>query len=253
MNEKPVNSGYCLEIKNVSKSFGSHEVLKGISLTANPGEFIAIVGRSGCGKSTLLRQIAGLGGQSSGDILINGRPAQEDGSLVRFMFQEARLLPWKKIWQNVALFASDPGRENALKYLRSVGLQDRADDWPGSLSGGMKQRLSLARALASEPKILLLDEPLGALDALTRISMQVLIENLWKEKGLTVILVTHDVSEAVYLADRVILLEEGHITMDYPIELARPRERDASFAAFEQHIYRRILKYPDAPRIEYSI
>lgn len=234
--------GYRLEIKNVHKRFGDHEVLKGVNLTVEPGEFVAIVGRSGCGKSTLLRQIAALDTKSEGEILINGEPAHPGNPLVKFMFQEPRLLPWKKIWQNVALFAADNSRENALRHLESVGLEDRADDWPGTLSGGMKQRLSLARALASEPKVLLLDEPLGALDALTRISMQVLIENLWSMKGITVILVTHDVGEAVYLADRVVLIENGVSAMDYPITIARPRERDTSFAVFEKHILDRLLE-----------
>lgn len=231
-----------LEIKNVQKRFGTHEVLKGVNLTVKPGEFVAIVGRSGCGKSTLLRQIAALDAGFDGEILINGEPVRPGSPLVKFMFQEPRLLPWKKIWQNVALFAADNSYENALRHLHSVGLEERADDWPYVLSGGMKQRLSLARALASEPSVLLLDEPLGALDALTRISMQVLIEDLWREKGITVILVTHDVSEAVYLADRVVLIENGVSAMDYPITLARPRERDASFAIFEKHILDRLLE-----------
>ena len=121
-------------------------------------------------------------------------------------------------------------------------LEDKADQWPDTLSGGQKQRVSLARALSSRPRVLLLDEPLGALDALTRIDMQVLIENLWKENGFTVILVTHDVSEAVYLADRVILIEEGEITMNEKISLARPRERDTSFAYYEDKILNRVLK-----------
>lgn len=244
--------GYKLEIKNVHKAFGDHKVLRGVDLTIEQGEFIAIVGRSGCGKSTLLRLISQLDTPTEGEILFNGNKAPVDGA-VKFLFQDARLLPWKKIWNNISLFAADHSRENALRALEEVGLADRADEWPSVLSGGQKQRVSLARALAAQPKLLLLDEPLGALDALTRIEMQVLIERLWKEQGFTVILVTHDVSEAVYLADRVILIDEGEITMDTKITLARPRERDTSFSVFEKQILDRVMHHKDTRKFDYAI
>lgn len=244
--------GYRLQIQNVHKSFGAHQVLRGVDLTVEEGEFIAIVGRSGCGKSTLLRLISQLDTPSEGKILLNGSEKPADGA-VKFLFQDARLLPWKKIWNNISLFASDHSRENALRALKAVGLEERADEWPGVLSGGQKQRVSLARALAAKPRLLLLDEPLGALDALTRIEMQVLIERLWKEQGFTVILVTHDVSEAVYLADRVILIEEGEITMDTRITLARPRERDTSFSVFEKKILDRVMHHEDTRNYDYVI
>lgn len=248
-----METGYRLDIQNVYKRFGAQEVLKGVNLTVEPGEFIAIVGRSGCGKSTLLRLISQLETPSEGSILLNGKEELPSESAVKFLFQEARLLPWKKVWTNISLAAADHSRENAIQALQSVGLADRADEWPSVLSGGQKQRVSLARALASEPRLLLLDEPLGALDALTRIEMQRLIETLWKEKGFTVILVTHDVDEAVYLADRVVLIEEGEITMDHRITLARPRERDASFAVFQKEILDRVLHYKEDQKTDYVI
>ena len=179
---------------------------------------------------------------------IDGQQIKAADTPVKFLFQEPRLLPWKRIWENVALFASDHSRAAALESLELVGLADRADEFPGILSGGQKQRVALARALASDPKILLLDEPLGALDALTRMEMQALIERLWKEKNITALLVTHDVGEAVYLANRVILIEEGEITMDEHIELARPRERDQSFAYYEQKILDRVVHHQEEPQ-----
>ena len=237
-----------LALRGITKQFGSHPVLRGVDLTVAPGEFIAIVGRSGCGKSTLLRIISQLDAPTSGTVEIDGQQIRAADTPVRFLFQEPRLLPWKRIWENVALFASDHRRAAALDALELVGLRERADEYPGILSGGQKQRVALARALASDPQILLLDEPLGALDALTRMEMQALIERLWKEKGITALLVTHDVSEAVYLADRVILIEEGEITMDQPIELARPRERDQSFAYYEQKILDRVVHHSEEPQ-----
>ncbi|MDY2812408.1 MAG: ATP-binding cassette domain-containing protein [Dorea sp.] len=234
--------GYSIKIENVEKKFGDHTVLKDINLEMEAGEFVAIVGKSGCGKSTLLRLISNLDQPTSGHILITDDEGHEQKEGVKFLFQEARLLPWKKVWKNIALVSEDKSRDSAIQALKSVMLEDKADQWPDTLSGGQKQRVSLARALSSRPRVLLLDEPLGALDALTRIDMQVLIENLWKENGFTVILVTHDVSEAVYLADRVILIEEGEITMNEKISLARPRERDTSFAYYEDKILNRVLK-----------
>jgi len=161
---------------------------------------------------------------------------------VRYLFQEARLLPWKTVWENVALGSANRSKDKAMAALTEVNLVDKSEEWPAVLSGGQKQRVSLARALAGAPKLLLLDEPLGALDALTRINMQVLIETLWKEQGFTVVLVTHDVSEAIYLADRVVLIEEGKIAFDIEITLARPRVKDSIFAYFEKLILDKVMK-----------
>jgi sulfonate transport system ATP-binding protein len=156
------------------------------------------------------------------------------------MFQDARLLPWKRVKDNITLGLRGA---DALGVLRQVGLADRALDWPARLSGGQRQRVALARALIHDPQLLLLDEPLGALDALTRIGMQGLIETLWRERRFTALLVTHDVQEAVALADRVVLIEDGRIALDLRIDLPRPRERgSAAFAALEARILDRVLR-----------
>lgn len=241
--------GYHVEIEQVNKSFGETAVLKNINLTIDNGEFVAIVGRSGCGKSTLLRMVSSLETPTSGTIRLDGVPVSGINLDVRFLFQDARLLPWKTVWKNISIAARNKSRERAVEALREVKLEDHADEWPSILSGGQKQRVALARALVGEPKILLLDEPLGALDALTRIEMQILIEKLWREQGFTVILVTHDVSEAVTLADRVVLIDEGEITMDKKITLARPRIRDNSFMYFEKYILDRVMKNEEVEEV----
>jgi sulfonate transport system ATP-binding protein len=231
-------------LEGVGKSFGARRVLAGIDLRIGAGEFVAIVGRSGCGKSTLLRLLAGLETQGEGRIALDGR-GEHDG--LRVMFQDARLLPWKRVLDNVALGLSGPdARERAREALAQVGLAERAHDWPAVLSGGQRQRVALARALVHSPRLLLLDEPLGALDALTRIEMQRLIERLWQQQGFTALLVTHDVGEAVALADRVLLIEDGRIALDERVPLVRPRSRgDARFAALEERILDRVLQRPD--------
>ena len=249
------NNGAHLHVDKLQKKFGDAIVLDDIELTIQPGEFIAIVGRSGCGKSTLLRLISGLEEATQGGVYLDENKIQGINLDTRFIFQEARLLPWRKIIDNVRIGAENKDKDIALKALKDVGLDDRANEWPSVLSGGQKQRVSLARALAGNAKLLLLDEPLGALDALTRIEMQQLIENLWIEKGFTVILVTHDVSEAVALADRVILIEKGKITMDTKITLARPRERNNDFVYFERRILDRVMDKQTStlPKEEYAI
>jgi sulfonate transport system ATP-binding protein len=221
-------------------------VLDGVNLDVAPGEFIAIVGRSGCGKSTLLRLAAALESAQAGSITLDGESLEQHRDDVRIMFQDARLLPWKRVVDNIALGLEGPdAKARALEALAQVGLADRANEWPAVLSGGQRQRVALARALVHRPRLLLLDEPLGALDALTRIEMHGLIERLWKEHGFTAILITHDVSEAVALADRVVLIEDHHITLDEAIPLARPRSRgNATFAALEERVLLRVLQQP---------
>lgn len=237
--------GLAVELDGVTKQFGGKEVLRGIRLSIRPGEFVAVVGRSGCGKSTLLRLIAGLEEASGGTLARGGQPIRGIDADTRFMFQDARLLPWKTVLDNVMIGVTDAGsteaRQRAQETLRLVGLEDRAGEWPGVLSGGQRQRVALARALVGSPSLLLFDEPLGALDALTRIEMQRLIEQLWTARGFTAILVTHDVSEAVALADRVVLVEDGRITLDKRIELARPRAKDSGFSHYERAILDRVL------------
>ena len=238
--------GLALAVDGVGKHFGERRVLVDVKFQVPPSQFLAIVGRSGCGKSTLLRLLAGLESLSEGDIFLDGRAPAQRLDDIRIMYQDARLLDWRSVAQNVMLGL--PGsraarRALALEALDQVGLADRADDWPGTLSGGQRQRVALARALTHRPKLLLLDEPLGALDALTRIEMQQLIERLWKTHGFTAVLVTHDTAEAVSLADRVILIDDGAVALDVEVRLPRPRERgNADFAGLEGQVLSRLLQ-----------
>ncbi len=249
MSVRQEHRGTQVTLRNVRKSFGSLNVLHDIQLNLKPGEFVAVVGRSGCGKSTLLRLIAGLEKPTDGVILIDSQAVSGIHSGTRVLFQDSRLLPWKRVIDNVRLGAPNKDRNLALEALRQVGLEEKAGAWPAVLSGGQRQRVALARALVGNPRLLLLDEPLGALDALTRIEMQALIERLWTEKQFTAVLVTHDVSEAVTLADRVLVIEDGRIGCEVKIPLARPRERDSGFTHFERIILNRLLirePQPDA-------
>jgi sulfonate transport system ATP-binding protein len=244
-----VVQGTHLEILDLTKTFGSIPVLKSVNLEIAPGEFVAIVGRSGCGKSTLLRLLAGLETPTQGGVLLDGEPLRKLNRTVRVMFQDARLLPWKHVIENVGLGLEHDWRSKAEWALKEVGLKERARDWPSVLSGGQRQRVALARALVSQPRLLLLDEPLGALDALTRIEMQQLIEKLWREQQFTSLLVTHDVEEAVLLADRVLLIEEGEIGLDLPITLPRPRHRgSATLAALIEQVLERVMGRKESSR-----
>ena len=177
-------SGYRIELRHVNKYFGDTQVLRDINIEIEPGEFVALVGKSGCGKSTLLRLISVLDRQSGGEIRIQDRLVDKIDANVRFLFQDARLLPWKNVWQNVILGSPERSRDKAYQALAAVGLSGREEAWPSDLSGGQRQRVALARALVGTPKVLLLDEPLSALDALTRLNMQQLIEKLWKQNVL---------------------------------------------------------------------
>ena len=231
-----MEAGPVLKLQRLGKAYDARAVLRGVDMEIAAGEFVAVVGASGCGKSTLLRLVAGLEAADSGSVSHAGERPR-----TRVMFQDARLLPWKRVADNVALGL--PRGVDVTPALEQVGLQDRAHEWPSVLSGGQRQRVALARALAHDPPLLLLDEPLGALDALTRIEMQRLIERLWQERGFTALLVTHDVQEAVALADRVVLIEEGAISMDCRIDLPRPRSRgNPLFASLEEAILARLLQ-----------
>lgn len=245
---KSETRGMHLKLEGLRKSFGKKTVLQDIDLDIQPGEFVAIVGRSGCGKSTMLRLVAGLESPSGGSVWLDDKYSYHRiNPSIRMMFQDARLLPWDRVLANVelglvGLNSKVYARQTALQVLRAVGLEDRANEWPAVLSGGQRQRVALARALASQPALLLLDEPLGALDALTRIEMQHLLEKLWQEQGFTALLITHDVEEAVVLADRVVLIENGQIGLDLEINLPRPRVRgDAVLALTVEKILHRVM------------
>lgn len=240
IDRKP-ETGARVELRAIGKRYDAKPVLRGTDLTIEPGEFVVIVGRSGCGKSTLLRIVAGLDSIDDGEVQLEGKGGTRRPE-VRIMFQDARLLPWKRVLDNVAIGLRPGVRKDALAVLDRVGLAKRADDWPAVLSGGQRQRVALARALVHRPDLLLLDEPLGAIDALTRIEMQRLVEGLWLEQRFTALLVTHDVPEAIALADRVVLIDDGRVTLDLKVRLPRPRERgSARFAALEEIVLNEVL------------
>ena len=205
-------------IRDHHRAFGRTEVLCGLDLEIRKGEFVALLGRSGSGKSTLLRSLAGLDPTPAGEVSVDGRTS--------VAFQEPRLLPWRPVQDNVALaLLNSPRRAERAKRtetaLAEVGLQEKAEAWPLSLSGGQAQRVSLARALVSEPDLLLLDEPFSALDALTRIEMHRLVLQLWQRHEPAVLLVTHDVDEALMLADRVLVLDRGLVADEWTLTTPR--------------------------------
>jgi sulfonate transport system ATP-binding protein len=246
--------GIAVTVRDLHKSFDGTPVIAGLNLFLPAGGFTAVVGRSGCGKSTLLRLILGLETPTGGRIDLEGPPGNPRRSEPprRIMFQEPRLLPWARVVDNVAVGLSGHGsraerRARAVAALAEVGLSDKAGQWPATLSGGQRQRVALARALVSRPGLLALDEPLGALDALTRIDMQDLIERIWRAQGFTALLVTHDVAEAVALADRILVVESGRIALDVRVDVPRPRRRgDPDLARLEGRILDHLLGGPKA-------
>jgi len=228
----PANgTGTRVRLRGVGRAFGSRVVLDDLDLSIAPGSFVSVVGRSGEGKSTLLRLLAGLDAPDAGSVDLDGRPVAGIPAAVTIMFQDARLLPWQTVLGNVGIARGPLWRAQALAALDAVGLAERAGEWPAVLSGGQKQRVALARALVRHPGLLLLDEPLGALDALTRTEMQRLIERIWRDAGFTAVLVTHDVAEAVALSDRILVLRGGKVSLDVAVDLPRPRPRVSAEAA----------------------
>jgi sulfonate transport system ATP-binding protein len=230
-----------LQIKDLNKNFrvngGVTPVLQDINLTVKKGEFVSIIGPSGCGKTTLLRLIIGIENSYQGAILLDGKQIKGPGLERGVVFQDHRLLPWLSVERNVGLGLEGKRSGNGDRsqivrdHLELVGLTGYEKAYPGQLSGGMAQRAAIARALVNNPEILLLDEPLGALDALTRMYMQVELEKIWRrEAGVTMIMITHDVEEAVYLSDKVVIMSSrpGTIKKIIPVDLARPRDRASS-------------------------
>ncbi len=229
-----------VSLDRVSKSFASNRdalrVLHNLSLQIDPGEIVALLGPSGCGKSTVLRIVGGLESPTAGTIGIGTRPVTRTDERCAVVFQEPRLLPWRTVAANVALGANrrrgdgdEAARDLIDRLLARVGLTEFARAHPHQLSGGMAQRVALARGLAAEPEVLLLDEPFAALDALTRIQMQNLLIEVWRDRKPTVLLVTHDIDEALYLADRVVILGGGRpttIVAQLPVDVPRPRDHD---------------------------
>ncbi|MEU1207394.1 ABC transporter ATP-binding protein [Nocardia sp. NPDC005825] len=217
--ETPATATPVVRIRGLVKDFGARRVLHGLDLDIRPGEFVALLGRSGSGKSTLLRALAGLDHETGGELSVTGE--------VAVAFQEPRLIPWKRVRDNVILgLRRTDSKAAAVAALAEVGLAERGEAWPLTLSGGEAQRASLARALVREPDLLLLDEPFSALDALTRITIHGLVLDLWARHRPGVLLVTHDVDEALLLADRALVLDGGRIGRELPIDLPRPRRRD---------------------------
>jgi sulfonate transport system ATP-binding protein len=238
-----MSSGAALLLRSVGKSFGGRKVLESIDLDIPAGQFVTIIGPSGVGKSTLLRIIARLEAPTTGRVELESRDDRPD---IRMMFQEDRLMPWRTVLRNVTLGLS--GRDDdARRLLTAVGLAGRENDYPIVLSGGQRQRVALARALIHEPALLLLDEPFGALDAITRATMQLLLQDMLSVCPRTVVLVTHDVEEALLLSDRVLLLSASGIARDITIDRPRPRHRgDAVLAALKEELFEGLLAGADS-------
>lgn len=214
-----------VQVAGLKRRYGQRTVIQGLNLRIHRGEFVALLGESGCGKTTLLRALAGLDAIDGGRIDGPAQPA--------VVFQEPRLIPWDPLWRNVSLGLDDKiGKPRAQAVLEEVGLGGRSDDWPRNLSGGQAQRVALARALVREPRLLLLDEPFAALDALTRIRMHALVHQLLARHRPGVLLVTHDVDEAIVLADRILVMRDGAIASDHRVapEAAHHRAHPAAEA-----------------------
>ncbi|SFO17274.1 NitT/TauT family transport system ATP-binding protein [Pseudonocardia ammonioxydans] len=244
-----MNNEYAISVNNVGKTYRSRDgadntVLSGLDFHVRPGQFVSIVGQSGSGKTTLLKTISGLQDPTEGEILVKGRPIREGLEDIAMVFQSPVLLPWRNNLDNVLLPLEFRGTrtEEATRYAREllemVGLGDRATRYSYELSGGMQQRVAICRALVTHPELLLMDEPFGALDAMTRDSMNIEIQRIWRNTGCSVLFVTHSIPEAVWLADRVVVVGDrpGRIVADVEIDLPRPRGKEHRFSpAFSEH------------------
>ena len=239
---------------------GHVEALADISLNIAPGEFVCVVGPSGSGKSTLLRILAGLIHAETGRIWLDGQLVESPGRSIGIVFQKANLMPWRTVIDNIALPLEIEGAplperiRRATEWIERVGLHDFERTYPSGLSGGMEQRVAIARALIANPSILLLDEPFGSLDALTRERMALELTRIWSVQRTTVVMVTHSIQEAVFLADRVLVMtpRPGHIAADFPVKLPRPRDlsllQDEAFSEMTGRVRRAIQVYEEAGR-----
>ncbi|WP_235907581.1 ABC transporter ATP-binding protein [Siccirubricoccus phaeus] len=234
-----------ISIRGAEKRFGDMVALKGVDLDLYENSFTCLLGPSGCGKSTLLNMIAGFTQPSAGQVLVDGRAVQGPSADRGVVFQEYALFPWRTAIDNVAFGPMLKGmpkakqREIAKRYLAMVGLAGHESKYPGNLSGGMKQRVAIARALANDPSVLLMDEPFGALDAQTRETLQEEMLRIWEHERKTVVFVTHSISEAIFLADRIVVMatRPGAVKQIFDLDLPRPRERsDADFVRLEKEI-----------------
>lgn len=252
-----------IEIKGLTKNYTvngkSHTVLSDIDLNISSGEFVSILGHSGCGKSTLIRIIAGLESYQGGNILIDGKEASGPDTRRGMVFQDHRLLPWLSVYDNMAFGYYEKDKVKKDKSIRDhlelVGLSDYGKAYPHQLSGGMSQRASIARALLHNPEVLLLDEPFGALDALTRMQMQTEILRIWKQEKNTMIMVTHDIDEAIYLSDRIVILEgrPAKIKCIINVEMGRPRMRTSyDFGDIRRKVYKEFFGEQDI-EVDYII
>ncbi len=233
-----------LDIRNLSKVYpnGTH-ALDAFSLSVRQGEVVAVIGGSGCGKSTLLRLLSGLETPSQGEIRLDSNTLKEPDPLVNIVFQEPRLFPWLTVADNIAFglrsLDGDQRRMRVEQVLKKIGLPGYETRWIKQLSGGQAQRVALARALVTEPSVLLLDEPFSALDAMTRADLQDHLVDLWSEAGSTMLLVTHDIEEAIIMADRVVVMRPfpGRILEEVKVDLPRKRDRTSpAFAALRKHL-----------------
>ena len=254
-----------LSIKELKKDFriGSEtvHVIDGINFDVNKGEFISIVGESGCGKSTLLKMITALEDVTAGEIKIDGKAVTRPDEKCTMIFQEPRLLPWLSVEKNIAFtlpaeITKEKKKELVKSHTELVGLSGFEKALPSQLSGGMQQRVSIARALATDPDLLLLDEPFGALDAFTRINLQDEILKIWQKQRTTMLLVTHDIDEAIYLSDRIIVLsaKPGHVKADIKVSLPRPRRRsDLEFLRIRRRVLLELFENGSQEELEYYI
>lgn len=242
-----------VQIDHLNKYFEDVHALEDISLSVEEGEFLSVIGVSGCGKSTLIRIIGGLETASSGTVLVNGQAVLKPTRKIGFVFQDHRLLPWLTVTENIRLALNKDEKnqkETVEKYLTLVGLEKFADAYPKQLSGGMAQRVAIARSLANRPDILLLDEPFGALDAMTRISMQLELQKIWKAQKTTMILITHDIDEAVYLGQRVVVMSPrpGKIKKIVPVvNICHYDRTGTDFAITKEHIYKEFFRNEEVP------